>query len=427
MPNISSSLHESSASLSFLKPSFKSSVEPSTTSNIAQRDYEPSKAIDIGYNKSLGHRNNATEESIGGPQLGLNEVVHNPISLPAMKPLIEKKTALIDFDDDGEVDRKTKIKASSKRPKSFSTLQTASLNKLLTTIKAKNFSLHTFEKENMPLITFSASPSPSEAPMLNQMPSPKFDHLCFRNSKKLDPESSTSDLGYDSTSKAAKPAPPLQTDATDFIKAYSSKRPSFTSNWITPSKTSSLLGPPRETALADADVDRFPSLGVPGSVDTDPNEELEEGEIVEKEEEAGEANAEPESSYPKPMFSYADEAPFSENAVFKEFPKESKTSNKMSRSGNAGSWQDRGSVGAPKRHEISIKPRKFEDAMAEVGVRPPPTGTRVLGGELDDECKKMVLNPRRSDRAREAEKRLKWKTVTKEGNEERIYYVLDRN
>ena len=140
-----------------------------------------------------------------------------------------------------------------------------------------------------------------------------------------------------------------------------------------------------------------------------------------------EPEPEPEPSYPKPLLSYHDEVSFSEGTVSQKSSKDGETPGKPSRLGNIGTTQKWGDLSTLVGF---AKSRKFKEATAEAEPPRPPTGTRVLGGELDDECMKMVLHPGGGYHALEAERKAMWKPITKEeqGNEKqkRFFYVLDR-
>ena len=231
-------LQKASAKLVSPMQSFTSSIEPSIVSSTAQENLKPYKTNQIENNKDSSHGNFTARESNVYDQTWLDKDVRDHILNGGAKSSIEKQNTLIDFDDYKDDQRDPNIGARSQQEKSIPILQTVSLNKILTPMQAgPNLSLHTNDKENMPLVTYSVSPRlPSTIFKVDCPPSLEFDQSGFGDSKNPKPRPSTPHFGYESAPKGVASTPSLQTDATAFIKAFASKRPSFTSKWSTPSK-----------------------------------------------------------------------------------------------------------------------------------------------------------------------------------------------
>ena len=303
-------------------------------------------------------------------------------------------------------------------------------------------SLRTNGKENMPLVTYSVSPSPrstTQAPDL--LPSPQFHTLSSEDTVVHKTEPGAAYLGFPSTPKIEKSNSHQQNDPAAFIKAYHSIRPSFASKWSTPSKISSLAMSPTEEMTTRPEAD----------------EELEEGEIVENE-----AKNTTKAEYPKPLFSCDEDSEVGEMVdsdqrwkgkgvdvytkdektweVARKFPEEGGEQWQESKKTAEDTGKTRNGIshsnGKPEQKWANVlarglsdaaRDRNLEDPFAKAKPALPPSGTRVLGGDLDEECKEMVLSPGGGYHALETESKAGWKPVIRgQGAEERVCFVLDQ-
>ena len=383
----------------------------------------------------------------------LDQQLRDPVTTSTAPAVVENAEDLIDFGGNEHIEPKVTKHHISTDTMPEAVRRTSPFDPPISTVTPRetksNLTIQTVDEEHMPLVKYSISPSPSSTTRgPDQLPSVQFEKMGMKIGMTHKTESSAACRGNPSPTQEGKTNKSLS-DPTAFIAAYNSVCPSFASKWGTRSKSPSLVASPTGAGPSQSDHD-------------EEVEDLEEGEVVEEEPEAAQTSAYT-TDYPKPLFSYEDEVELGEvddidqpcekreekeevgsnetksaeadgtvgGAGLKTLQEYSMTAEKTNKehSGTSASKAEPGATWLPASPRLAphiVRAPGHDYNMASTGAVRSPTGTRILGGDLDEACKKMVLSPGGGSHALEMERNAVWKPVPREeGDEDKVYFVLD--
>ena len=335
----------------------------------------------IGLSNEKKENNNVNGDV--ATQLWLDQQFNTAVAPSSSQSPAPKLDQLIDFADEGSVDsilRDPVDKTNAKLSASVSILQDEFKNGAH--IQRTHMSaspLPKSDKENKPLAASSAPLDPQT--------------LLDKDGKLQLPSSMLADLNIDdmpqsSASRLGSPASPFlnsaHTDSAAFVKDFTSKLSAFSSRWSTPKKE--FIGQEHKHDVGDKDKQ-----------EEDDDDSLEEGEVRDV----------------RPTM-VPDEV--DKPAVLQTIP------NGMTIPTRKASQKAKTS---PTDHSAKADLQAAADIFS-CGMGPTPTGTRVLGGMMDQASKALVLKPGSRSTSKESElKDVIWRKVYKivNGNMKECYVL----